>query len=179
MVTLALFAGLIGGLCFWVEEQKFLTVVKFDRGGFQLFFSPPGRLVFAPPPGSPGYWHTAPSWTAGCLEYWCCPPCGTQTKVELGNIHTNHSSVKNPGPQCLQYYNLFFFLVLSIIPIITPQSSDLLKAGNASINGKSLTGQFDDQACYDYFGVFITCTILQFIVEIAKIDIWMMKVALL
>lgn len=58
---------------FWAEGQKcecdcvfFLTVVKFDRGGFQLSFSPPGRLVFAPLPGSPGCWRTAPSSTAGC-----------------------------------------------------------------------------------------------------------------
>ena len=46
----------------------------FGKVGFQPSSSPPGMPVFAPPPGSPGCWHIAPSWTAGCSGYWCFLP---------------------------------------------------------------------------------------------------------
>lgn len=65
-------------MCLNLFSWKLLTVVEFDKVSFLPSFSPPGRPVFSPPPGSPGYWRIAPSWRAGYSEYWCCPPCGTK-----------------------------------------------------------------------------------------------------
>lgn len=97
----------------------FLTAVKFDRGGFPPFFSPPGRLVFAPPPGSPGYWRTAPSWTAGCWGCWCCPPYRKHRQSGIGSFP--HKTLASESSASSWLYQTWVF---SVVSVITPFYND-------------------------------------------------------
>lgn len=97
-------------------QFSFLTVVKFGRGGFQLFSSPPGRPASAPPPGFPGCWHTAPSWTAGCWEYWCCPPCGKQTQRSMKSLFKHHCIYRTFKTIIVLFHNWgLLFMAVAVI----------------------------------------------------------------